>query len=142
RTSNAWESRAGDYATVSKDLGSDLADTRAELKTTSDELDAVRAQLSTAQKRIIELANEKAQIGDDREAQKLLADYQARVSDAAGQVALALDRCVRGQNQLIGYLQNAELYDPAELDSYATSVQDLCQKATDANTALQGELSQ
>lgn len=141
RTSDAWEGRAGDYEAVSHDLGSDLADTRAELKATTDELSAVQSQLSTAQARIIELANEKAQIGDDREAQRLLVDYQERISSAAGKVALALDQCVRGQNQLIGYLQNAELYDPKDLDSYAADVQDLCQAATDANSALQTELS-
>lgn len=141
RTSDAWEQRADDYEAVSHDLGSDLSDTRAELKATTDELEAVQSQLSTAQARIIELANEKAQIGDDREAQRLLVDYQERVSSAAGKVALALDQCVRGQNQLIGYLQNAELYDPKDLDAYATDVQNLCQAATDANTALQAELS-
>lgn len=141
RTSDAWEGRANDYEAVSHDLGSDLSDTRAELKATAAELEAVQSQLSTAQARIIELANEKAQIGDDREAQRLLVDYQERVSSAAGKVALALDQCVRGQNQLIGYLQNAELYDPKDLDAYATDVQDLCQAATDANSALQAELS-
>lgn len=141
RTSDAWEGRADDYEAVSHDLGSDLSDTRAELKATTDELSAVQSQLSTAQARIIELANEKAQIGDDREAQRLLVDYQERISSAAGKVALALDQCVRGQNQLIGYLQNAELYDPKDLDAYATDVQNLCQAATDANTALQAELS-
>jgi len=141
RTSDAWESRADDYEAVSHDLGSDLSDTRAELKATTDELSAVQSQLSTAQARIIELANEKAQIGDDREAQRLLVDYQERISSAAGKVALALDQCVRGQNQLIGYLQNAELYDPKDLDAYAADVQDLCQAATDANSALQAELS-
>jgi hypothetical protein len=141
RTSDAWEQRADDYEAVSHDLGSDLSDTRAELKATSEELEAVQSQLATAQARIIELANEKAQIGDDREAQRLLVDYQERVSSAAGKVALALDQCVRGQNQLIGYLQNAELYDPKDLDAYATDVQGLCQAATDANTALQAELS-
>ena len=141
RTSDAWENRAGDYEAVSRDLGSDLSDTRAELRATADELTAVQSQLSTAQARIIQLANEKAQIGDDREAQRLLVDYQERVSSAAGKVALALDQCVRGQNQLIGYLQNAELYDPKDLDAYASDVQDLCQAATDANSALQAELS-
>ncbi|MCV2393398.1 hypothetical protein OEB99_03685 [Actinotalea sp. M2MS4P-6] len=141
RTSDAWEERAGDYEAVSRDLGAQLADTKQELDSTMGELDAVSAQLQTAQTRIIELADEKAQIGDDREAQRLLADYQERVTEAAGRVALALDQCVQGQNQLIGYLENADLYDPADLDAYATDVQDLCQAATDANTALQSELA-
>ncbi len=140
-TSDAWEKRAADYESASKDLGAVLANTRADLKTTTADLAAVRAQLSTAQARIIELANEKAQIGDDREAQRLLVDYQQRVSKAAGTVAQALDQCVQGQNELIGDLQQAELYDPAYLAARDTQVQSLCQAATDANIALQSELS-
>jgi hypothetical protein len=140
-TSDAWEKRAADYESASKDLGAVLANTRADLKTTTADLAAVRAQLSTAQARIIELANEKAQIGDDREAQRLLVDYQQRVSKAAGTVAQALDQCVQGQNELIGDLQQAELYDPAYLAARDTQVQALCQAATDANIALQSELS-
>ena len=141
RVADAWEERAGDYEQASHELGGALADTRATLDTTNVNLDGVRDQLSTAQARIIELANEKAQLGDDREAQRLVTDYQERISEAAGRVALALDQCVRGQNQLIGYLENSELYDPEDLDQYAVEVQDLCQAATDANTALQAELS-
>ena len=64
-----------------------------------------------------------------------------RIPDAAGRVAKALDQCVQGQNRLIGYLRDAALYDPKDLDAYSTSVQQLCQQATDANTGLQGELS-
>jgi hypothetical protein len=140
-TSDAWEQRAADYESASKDLGAVLATTRADLKSRAADLVAVRAQLSTAQARIIELANEKAQIGDDREAQRLLVDYQQRVSKAAGTVAQALDQCVQGQNELIGDLQQAELFDPAYLATRDTQVQALCQAATDANIALQRELS-
>lgn len=141
RTSTAWQERSADYLAASQDLGSQVAATRGELADVQAELAAVRAQLGTAQARIVELADEKAQLGDDREVQRQLADYQERVTDAAGRVALALDQCVQGQNQLIGYMENAAQYDPVELDQYATSVQDLCQTATEANTALQGELA-
>jgi hypothetical protein len=141
RTSDAWQQRAADYEDASRDLGALLADERARLTATNADLESVRDQLATAQTRIIELANEKAQLGDDREAQRMLADYQERISDAAGRVAKALDQCVQGQNRLIGYLRDAALYDPKDLDAYSTSVQQLCQQATDANTGLQGELS-
>ena len=122
-------------------IGTDLATTRAELEGTTAELEAVRTQLATAQERISSLANEKAQIGDDREAQAQLLDYQGRVSEAAGTVASALDRCVRGQDQLITYLENAAQYDPGELAAYGQSVERLCQTASDANRALQAELA-
>ena len=122
-------------------IGTDLATTRVELEGAAAELEAVRGQLAAAQERISALANEKAQIGDDREAQAQLLDYQGRVSEAAGTVASALDRCVRGQDQLITYLENAAQYDPAELAAYGQSVERLCQTASDANVALQSELA-
>ncbi|EYR64811.1 hypothetical protein N866_04345 [Actinotalea ferrariae CF5-4] len=145
RTSTAWEARAGAYLQDARGLGEDLASTRAALAGTESELEAVRAQLATAQGRIVELADEKAQIGDDREVQRQLVDYQERVSDAAGQVALALDQCVQGQGELIGYLENTVTgvaqYDPLELERFRTDVDELCQTATEANIALQRELS-
>lgn len=142
RTSHAWQDRSTQYAAASTSLGEDLAATRADLDGARAEIEAVRSQLTTAQERIVELADEKAQVGDDREAQRLLADYQARVSDAAGRVALALDQCVQGQNQLIEYMTAPETFDPTALDAYATEVAALCTAATDANDALQTELGQ
>lgn len=140
RTSNAWQDRADGYAAASTQLGADLASTRRDLADAQSELVAVRAQLATAQDRIVQLANEKAQVGDDREAQRLLADYQARVSTAAGRVAKKLDLCVQGQNQLIGYLGTPDLYDKAALDQFTTDVAARCAAATEANAALQTEL--
>ena len=137
----ALEQRSADYLDSARDLGSQVATTEAELEGAQSELDAVRTQLATAQERIVELADEKAQLGDDREVQRQLADYQARVTDAAGDVALALDQCVQGQNQLIGYMENAAQYDPTELEQFGNDVQALCQAATEANTALQRELA-
>ncbi len=118
-----------------------LATTRGELEGVTGELEAVRTQLEAAQQRITELADEKARIGDDREAQAQLLDYQNRVSEAAGTVASALDRCVQGQNQLITYLQTPERYDPSELRRFGQDVERLCQAASEANTALQAELA-
>ncbi|HWS59234.1 MAG TPA: hypothetical protein VN257_11890, partial [Actinotalea sp.] len=140
-TSDAWQVRAEEYLRASQSLGAELATTRTDLLGARAELEAVRGQLATAQARIVELADEKAQLGDDREVQRQLVDYQERVTEAAGRVAGALDQCVQGQNQLIGYMANAEQYDPVELDQYATSVQELCQTATEANIALQRELA-
>ncbi|GGB96839.1 hypothetical protein [Cellulomonas carbonis] len=145
RTTTAWQDRADTYLADARGIGGELATTRAELAGTEAELEGVRSQLATAQARIVELADEKAQLGDDREVQRQLADYQERVSDAAGQVALALDQCVQGQQQLIGYLEStvtdAAQYDPAELERFRTDVEALCQAATEANIALQRELS-
>lgn len=141
RTSEAWEARSEEYRAVAEDLGGALAGSQADLAGARAELDAVRAQLATQKERIDELANEKAQLGDDRAVQQQLIDYQERVSTAAGDVALALDQCVQGQNQLIGYMENADQYDPVELEQFGTDVQALCQAATEANIELQRELA-
>lgn len=140
-TARAWEQRSEEYLEVSLDLGEELAGVRRDLAGAQAELDAVRAQLGTLQTRLVELANEKARLGDDWEIQLQHLDYQERVTEAAGEVALALDQCVRGQNDLIGYLRNAEEYDEEELDLFAEGVQELCDRATEANISLQLELS-
>lgn len=144
-SAQAWQDRAESYVGTSLDLGEDLAGTRSELAGATSELEAVRGQLSAATQRITELADEKAQLRDESEIQQLLVSYQERVSDAAGQVALALDLCVQGQNTLIGYQENMIAgtadYDPGELETYRVEVQTLCDQATEANIALQRELA-
>lgn len=139
-TTNAWQRRAADLSHVSRDLGSQLSTARADLATSQSQLNSVKAQLTTAQDRITQLADEKAQLGDDREAQRRLADYQARVTSAAAQVASALDKCIAGQQQYIGYLKDAAAYDPTELAKFGSDVTGYCQTATDANASLQQEL--
>jgi hypothetical protein len=145
QSARAWQDRAADYLETSLDLGEDLAATRSDLAGATSELEAVRGQLSTATQRITELADEKAQLRDESEIQQQLVSYQERVSDAAGQVALALDLCVQGQNRLIGYqkdmIDRTATYDPDELEAYRVEVQELCDKATEANIGLQRELS-
>ncbi|WP_448629617.1 hypothetical protein [Cellulomonas soli] len=140
RTTHAWESTAAQWETLARQHGEDLAATRIDLDTASAELASTREQLSTAQARITELADEKAQLGDATESQRQLADYQARVSAAAGTVATALTSCVDGQQRLIGYLKDAASYDPGDLSRFESDVDEVCDAATAANTALQQEL--
>jgi len=140
-TARAYQDRSAWTERQARTIGAALTTTRSELEGATAELAAVRAQLSTAQTRITALADEKAQVGDDREAQRQLVDYQQRVSRAAGTVASALERCVQGQETLIGYLGNPTAYDPAQLATYGEQVKGLCTSATDANKSLQDELS-
>lgn len=140
-TTRAYQARAVRNEDQARVIGTELAATRAELEGTTAELEGVRSQLETAQARIVALAAEKAQVGDDREAQRQLVDYQQRVSQAAGTVASALERCVQGQDQLITYLNDPSAYDPADLKQFGTEVDRLCLSATEANQALQDELS-
>lgn len=139
-TTNAWQRRAAELDRGSRDLGSQLGTARTDLTASKSQLDAVTTQLATAQERITQLADEKAQLGDDRAAQKSLADYQARATAAAAQVASALDKCIAGQQQYIGYLNDASSYDATELAKFGTDVAGYCQTATDANASLQQEL--
>jgi hypothetical protein len=146
RSAQAWRDRAESYLDTSLDIGDELAGTQGQLSGSQAELEAVRAQLATTHQRIVELADEKNQALDDWEITQQLVDYQQRVSDAAGQVALALDQCVQGQQELIGYLQaSAEpggpVYDPIVLAQFETDVEALCQAASEANIALQRELA-
>lgn len=134
RASERWRALAQSKADA-------LVATQQELDGATSELTAVRDQLATATARITELANEKAQIGDEVATQQQLSDYQQRVSAAAATVASALDRCVTAQQKLIGYLGDAAAYDPADLDQFATDVGGLCSAAQEANTTLQTELA-
>jgi hypothetical protein len=139
-TTRAYEHRSAEWEAAARTTGTQLTQTRAELEATSSDLAATRDQLATAQARIIELADEKAQLGDDRAIQRQLVDYQQRISAAAGNVATALSSCIDGQYKLIGYLENPSAYDQTDLARFRTDVQTVCGAATDANAALQREL--
>ncbi|GIG37990.1 hypothetical protein [Cellulomonas pakistanensis] len=124
-----------------RSVGGELASLRVQHDGTLTELAAVNEQLATAQTRITQLADEKAQVGDDREVQRQLVDYQERISQAAANVASALSTCIDAQNQLITYLEDAASYDPADLARFKTDVQGVCKAATDANAELQRQLA-
>ncbi len=141
-----WRDHADDYLAQAQGLGAELAQSRSDLAGAQAELEAVRAQLTTAHQRITELADEKAQIGDEREVTQQLVAYQERISVAAGQVALKLDQCVQGQQELIGYLQRVAddptaALPPDQLAQFEGNVEAFCQAASEANIALQRELS-
>ncbi|WP_282945398.1 hypothetical protein [Cellulomonas endometrii] len=136
-----YEEYAQDVEDQARTIGTELATLRTEHEGTVGELAAVNDQLATAQTRITELADEKAQVGDDREVQRQLVDYQQRVSQAAANVASALSTCIEAQNQLITYLEDAAAYDPADLARFKGDVQGVCAVATEANTELQRQLA-
>lgn len=136
-----YEEYAADVVDQGREIGTELTTLRAQHEGTLGELAAVNEQLTTAQDRITQLADEKAQVGDDREVQRQLVDYQARISQAAANVASALSTCIDAQNQLIAYLEDAASYDPADLQRFKGDVQGVCAAATDANTELQRQLA-
>jgi hypothetical protein len=140
-TTTRWQESSAGWESTSRALGEDVARLQAELDGANAELESARGQLATAQQRITDLANEKAQLGDENEASQQYLDYQSRVSEAAGTVAAALGQCTTAQSQLIGYLGDRDAYDPADLERFSGQVDELCQAATDANAQLQQELA-
>jgi chromosome segregation ATPase len=142
QVNDAWQEHSQQWEALARKHGEELAQARADLEAEQSELAAVREQLATAQDRITQLADEKAQFGDEAAFQQQLADYQQRVSKAAGQVATALATCIDGQEELIGYIENADQYDPGSLAAYRQDVEGYCDDARDANASLQAELAQ
>ena len=142
RVNAAWQEHSQQWEALAEQHGKDLAQSRSDLEATRTELAAVDDQLATAQQRITQLADEKAQLGDESAAQQQLADYQSRVSKAAGQVATALASCIDGQQRLITYLEDAAAWNPDSLAAFRQQVDDYCDSARDANQALQAELGQ
>ena len=138
----AWQEHSQQWEALAEQHGADLAQAQSDLEVTRTELAAVHDQLATAQQRITQLADEKAQLGDESAAQQQLTDYQARISTAAGQVATALATCIDGQQQLVTYLEDPASWDPSSLATYRQQVDDYCDSARNANTALQAELAQ
>ncbi|WP_278237175.1 hypothetical protein [Isoptericola sp. AK164] len=142
QTTTAWEDHAAEWESEAQRYADEVAALQVELDGVTAELVAAREQLDTATERITELADEKAQLGDENVASQQYLDYQRRVSEAAGVVATALEQCTQAQFQLIGYLENREAYDPADLDRFGDDVQALCNEAGEANEQLQQELAQ
>ncbi|MEU2201218.1 hypothetical protein [Isoptericola sp. NPDC019482] len=141
-TTTRWQSHSATWEGEARGYADRVAALDAELAATDAELVAAREQLATATARITDLANEKAQLGDENVASQQYLDYQRRVSEAAGVVTTALGDCVDAQSQLITYLEDRGSYDAKDLDRFASDVETLCRQASKANDQLEQELEQ
>jgi hypothetical protein len=141
RATEAWQEHSAAWEDKARDHAGQVATLEVRLDGAETDLAVAREQLATATARITALADEKAQLGDEQVVAEQYLDYQRRVSEAAGVVATALGQCTAAQSQLIGYLDNREAYDPADLERFAGDVQALCDEANDANVQLQQELA-
>lgn len=139
-TTVRWQRSSAEWAELAHEHAAEVAALRMQLDGVSSELAAARDQLSTATARITDLANEKAQLGDENVASQQYLDYQTQVSGAAATVATALGQCVSGQEQLVGYLKDADQYEATDLRRYEQQVSELCADAEQANDVLQREL--
>lgn len=139
--SHRWEERSGEWEAQSRELGNEVADLTGDVAGMTSELTIVRDQLATAQTRITELADEKAQVGDDRESQKILADDVQEVAETALDVSAALGDCVTAQSTVMGYLAAPETTTPEVIATAATQADTVCAAAVEDYNSLQQDLA-
>lgn len=140
--SHQWNERSGEWEAQSRELGQRVADLSTDLEGITGDLTSTRDQLTTAQQRITELADEKAQVGDDRESQRIaVSDFQA-VAEAAVDVSSKMGDCVTAQNSLLGFLSAPDSTTPEGLQQATDDTNSICKVATDSYNALQRDLSQ
>lgn len=155
----AWSDQATRSEEQARDLGQDLARSRASLDTAEADAASLEDQLDDAQQRVTELADEVAQTGDDREVQRQVAEYEAEISEAARSVANLLQQCIAGQQELISHLEeraegnetpadddeseeDEEPPEDEELTELRDEVDGFCQQALEANDELTTQLEQ
>lgn len=140
-----WQQQVEDIKAQNYDLGQRLADEQTQVVALQNENDQVASQLKTVQQKVLDLADEKAQQGDNVEFYARQIDELTTALSTAKGVANALDRCIEGQTQLVGYLKDAAsptpTYDPAEITAFEASLKIKCDNAVAANVDLQQVLS-
>ncbi|SEJ46256.1 hypothetical protein [Demequina mangrovi] len=137
RVTEAWEAQVAEITDQAYALGAQVAAARESLTETEEQLDLVEQQLSASKDTVLRLQSENAQWGDDAAfAQEEIAALENVITDATS-VAGSLSRCIEGHEQLEEYLRTPDDYDPDELESFATSVEALCDAAADSNVAFQ-----
>lgn len=136
----AWQERAEDLEAAARGIGADLADVAAERDDAATALASAQEQLAQTQDQLADLADAVAQTGDDREVQRQVAVSQTQLSAAASNVAQALESCIQGQAQLIGYLDDVDAWEPESLENFRTQVITYCDQATDAYERLQAQI--
>ncbi|WP_435299907.1 hypothetical protein [Timonella sp. A28] len=101
-----WASYGQEMDASNVVLGEEISRTRSDLSSAKVSLKTTREQLTTAQKRISELAREKAQAGDDRENQRIRAEDTAQLATRAFEASDALGECVAVQTDLVESLSD------------------------------------
>ena len=137
----AWEQQVSDVKAQNYDLGKRLATEQSQVVKLQGENEQVASQLRTVQQKVLDLADEKAQQGDNVEFYARQIDQLTTTLSTAKGVANALDRCIEGKTQLIGYLKDANspnpTYDQAQITAFEASLKIKCDNAVAANVQLQ-----
>ncbi len=132
-----WEQQVEDVKTQNYDLGKRLGDEQTQVVNLQGENDQIASQLKTVQQKVLDLADEKAQQGDNVEFYARQIDELTTALSTAKGVSNALDRCIEGKTQLIGYLHDSANYDPVEITDFEASLQIKCDNAVASNVELQ-----
>lgn len=143
RTTDEWHAEALRVRAEANDLAAERDTLASDLAQAERDLEATDQQLREVQDRLLSLANERAQTGDELEFTRLLAQDVATV-------AAQLEQCVDGQTQfqdeLLTVLNDIEQYDVAAVaesaQDFADEVNTFCTAAVEASDALQEELDQ
>lgn len=143
RTTDEWRTEANRVTAIANELTTERDILAADLTQAERDLEATDQQLREVQDRLLSLANEQAQTGDELEFTRLLAQDVATV-------AAQLEQCVQGQtefqDELLTVLNDIEQYDVAAVaesaQDFADEVNTFCNAAVQASDALQEELEQ
>lgn len=138
--SNQWHDRSAEWESESRMLGEKVANLTADLSGMTAELAITREQLATAQARITELADEKAQVGDDRENQKIRASDIQAVAQEALRVSGTLGDCIGAQNTVLGYLTDPVVPAPEVVQTAVDQANSVCTTAIDDYNSLVKDL--
>jgi len=136
-----WQAAAAAWEDQARNHGASVAEVTAQLETARAEVVAIQDNLQSAQARITELANERAQLGDQQVVDQNRIDFQARLSAAAGQVASSLELCITRQDELIEALRNPGRYTEESVARFGEQVVQFCNDARTANANLQAEIN-
>lgn len=132
-----WQAQVEDVKSQNFELGNELAAQQATSEDLQAQLDLVSGQLDSAQQRVLELADEAAQRGDSTEYYATALADLGDLLAASTAVSSTLVRCVEAQDDLVGYLKNSADYTPAQLTSFESQVNDVCDNAVAAQVELQ-----
>jgi len=136
-----WQSNAEAWSEQATTHGESVANLSEELQVTQQQVNSLEQLLESAQARITELANERAQLGDRQVVDQNQIDFQQRLSVAAAQVASSLDLCISRQDELIEALRNPGRYTEESVAQFGQQVGQFCAEAPSANTNLQAEIN-
>ncbi|HEU4544498.1 MAG TPA: hypothetical protein VFR23_25445 [Jiangellaceae bacterium] len=133
RATDEWRTEADRRGELATSLAAQRDELAGNLRQAERDLEATENQLLELQDRLLSLAEERAQTGDELELTRMVANDVAAV-------ASQLEACARGQDQLIDQLitvlEELERYDPASVAEGARRANE--QLNTVCDEALQG----